>query len=450
MNAITTGTDLRLIFPGDPGWDEARLAYNLTVDQRPALIAVPTDHHEVAAAVEYARENSLRVAAQRTGHNASPFDSLADTMLLRTDALQGVEIDAQGRIARVGSGAKWGDVVPAASEMGLAGLHGSTPGVSIAGYSLGGGLSWYGRKHGLQANSVTAIEIVTADGGHRRVDHDNEPELFWALRGGGGNFGVVTALEFELYPLTEVYAGVLFYPFEQAVDVLHTWRDMQAQMPDEMTAIVRVMPFPDIEDVPAPLRGRTWALIDAAFMGGEAEGVELLRPLRDLGPVMDTFAMVAPVGISELHMDPPEPVPYTSGHALLSELPSGAIDEAVAMLDPMAGGPPVGLEFRPTGGALGRSAAHHGALDRFPGDFLMFVLGFVPEPGMIGAARAGVDRVSAVFSPYETGHYLNFVEQKVDARTFYSDDTFSRLQAVKAEYDPENIFRANHEIAPKA
>jgi hypothetical protein len=223
---------------------------------------------------------------------------------------------------------------------------------------------------------------------------------------------------------------------------------MQADMPDEMNAIVRVLPFPDLEEVPEPLRGQTWALVDAAFIGSEADGAELLRPLRDLDPIMDTFAMVAPVGISELHMDPPDPVPYTSEHALLSELPSHAIEEAVAMLTAGPDRLPTGLEFRPTGGALGRSAPEHGALDTFPGEFLMFALGMVPVPELMAPVHAEVVRLAEIFSAYEVGHYFNFVEKKVDSRAFYTDETYARLQAVKAEYDPENVFRANHEIPP--
>ena len=193
-----------VIEPGRDGWDAATQAFNTTVVQEPALVAVPADVADVIAIVEFARANGMQVAAQRTGHNAEPIGAMDDVILVKTDGLQGVEIDLGRRIARVASGSKWGDVVPRASDLGLAALHGSTPDVSVAGYSLGGGVGWYARKLGLSTNSVTAIELVTADGRLRRVDLDNEPELFWALRGGGGNFGVVTALEVQLYELPEI------------------------------------------------------------------------------------------------------------------------------------------------------------------------------------------------------------------------------------------------------
>ncbi len=212
-----------VIGPEEAGYDAERSGFNAHVDQRPALIAVPNNAEDVRAVVRYAAANGMRVAPQRTGHNMNPLGPLDETILLKTSRLDRVEIDARSRCARVGSGARWGDVVPQASPLGLAALHGSTPDVSIAGYSLGGGMGWYARKHGLAANSVTAIELVTADGELRRVSAQTEPELFWALRGGGGNFGVVTALEFDLYPVEEVYAGVLFFPYERAEEVMQAW-----------------------------------------------------------------------------------------------------------------------------------------------------------------------------------------------------------------------------------
>src|SRR3954466_12185254 len=254
----------RVVRPGDADWDTARQAFNLTVDQRPAAIAFPVDAADVATAVDYARDAGLRVAPQRTGHNAAPLGALEDVLLVRTDALQGIEIDAGRGRARVNAGAKWEDVVPAASDLGLAALHGSTGDVSVVGYSLGGGLGWYARQHGLAANSVTAVELVTADGEHVRADCDNEPvradcdnepELFWALRGGAGNFGVVTALEFDLFEQPLDYAGVLFFPWERAGEGLHAWREGLPSTPDEVTSVGRIMQFPPLPQVPGAFRG---------------------------------------------------------------------------------------------------------------------------------------------------------------------------------------------------
>ena len=204
---------------GSDGYEANRGAFNVLLSQDPAGIVTPRDARDVAEAIAYAKAEGLRIGAQRTGHSAEPLGDLSGTLLLRTAAMSGVSIDADRRIARVGSGALWGDLVPQASEMGFAAAHGSSPTVGIVGYSLGGGVGWYGRKHGLQCNLVTAIELVDAEGNERRVDADNDPELFWAMRGSAGDFGIVTALEFELLPIHEVFAGALFFPVERMGEV---------------------------------------------------------------------------------------------------------------------------------------------------------------------------------------------------------------------------------------
>ena len=353
--------------PGDDGYDAARQAFNLMVDQRPAAIALPVDAEDVAEMVRFAREHGHRVAPQRTGHNAGPLGSLEDTVLVKTNELNEVTIDREARHARVGGGAQWQDLVPQASELGLAALHGSAPDIGIAGYTLGGGMGWYARKLGLAANSVTAFELVAADGRLVRADRDNEPELFWALRGGGGNFGVVTALEFELFPVGEVYAGVLFFPFDRSSEILHAWREWITSVPEEVTSVGRMIQFPPFEDIPEPLRGQSFAVVEAVCMMSEDEATELVRPLRELGPGMDTFAMVPPAGIAELHMDPPLPVPYLSANDLLGELPARAVDELVGAVGPGSDSPLLSVELRHAGGALARPEPGHGALASLPG-----------------------------------------------------------------------------------
>ena len=220
-----------VLTPYDETWDAARQAWNLTVDQHPTAVAVPE------SAADVRRDRGLRPRggpagrAAGTGHGASALGSLDETILIKLHRLRGVEIDAERRTARVEAGVVWIEVVEAAAEHGLAALAGSSPDVGVVGYTLGGGLSWLARKYGIGANQVTAAEIVTADGTLRRVDRMNEPDLFWAIRGGGGDFGVVTALEFALFPHTEVYAGVLWFPVERAREVLRAWRDWRPSCP---------------------------------------------------------------------------------------------------------------------------------------------------------------------------------------------------------------------------
>jgi FAD/FMN-containing dehydrogenase len=269
-----------LLTTEDVNWNVERLAFNILVDQQPFGIALPRSADDVSEVVRAAAANGRRVAAQRTGHNAAPLGSLAGTVLLRTAGLGGVRIDAEARRARVGAGALWGDVVPKASELGLAALHGSSPNVGIAGYTLGGGVSFYDRKHGLACNRVTAIELVTAGGEQIRVDAENEPDLFWALRGGGGSFGVVTALEFDLLPLPEILAGALLFPAEQASEVLQGWREWIAGVPEEMTSVGRLMNFPPVPEVPEPFRGKSFAVLEAIYCGDPADGEELAQTVH--------------------------------------------------------------------------------------------------------------------------------------------------------------------------
>jgi FAD/FMN-containing dehydrogenase len=431
--------------PGEADYDAARGAFNLNVDQRPALIAEPGSREEVAAVVDFARQEGLRVAPQRTGHNAAPLGPLEGTVLLKTNRLDRVHVDPAARCARTGSGARWEDVVPQASELGLAALHGSTPDVSVAGYSLGGGMGWYARKHGLAANSVRAIELVTADGEIRRVDHENEPELFWALRGGGGNFGVVTALEFDLRPIPEVYAGVLFFPFERAAEVLHAWHEWTDGVPDEVTAVGRLLQFPPLEVVPEPVRGKSFAVVEAVFLGTEAEGRELMAPLRALAPAMDTFSMVPPAGIAELHMDPRDPTPYDSNHALLGELPARAIDDLVAAAGPGSGSSLVSVELRHTGGELSRRRLGNGAIASLPGRFASFAVG-ISAPGIAEKTAEDLARVAAATREHEAGHYLNFVERATATEACFDPDIAARLAAARDAYDPQRLLQPNHEI----
>ncbi|MGN6815930.1 MAG: FAD-binding oxidoreductase, partial [Solirubrobacterales bacterium] len=419
--------------------------FNITVDQRPAAIVVPRHTKEVAATIRFAAAEGLRIAPQRTGHNAAPMGSLEDSILLKTTAMDRVSIDAPARRARVGAGARWEDLVPQASELGLAALHGSTPDVSVAGYSLGGGLGWYARKHGLAANSVTAIEVVTADGEIRTATATSELDLFWALRGGGGNFGVVTALEFDLLPIAEVYAGALFFPFERTEEVLKAWLAWTADVPEEVTSVGRMLQFPPLEVVPEPVRGKSFAVVEAVFLGSEAEGAELIEPLRKLGPAMDTFAMVPPVGIADLHMDPREPVPGATDHSLLGELSERAIEELVIAVGPESGSTLVSVELRHTGGALARAGEGSGAVATLPGNFASFAVG-IAVPELAAKTEADLARFAAATRPYEAGHYLNFVEHTVPGESFFTPETAARLRAVRDTYDPERLLQANHEI----
>lgn len=439
----------RVVAAGDGDWDAARQAFNLALDQRPELVAFPADEQDVVRAVRFATARGLRVAAQRTGHGAGPLGDLSGTLLLNLAALDAISLDGERRRARVGAGVRWEDVVPQASKLGLAALHGSAPDAGVVGYTLGGGTGWYARKHGLAANRVTAVELVTAAGERVRADHDREPDLFWAVRGGGGCFGIVTALEFELLPVGHVYAGVLFFPFERAAEVLHAWREWTETVPDEITSIGRLLQFPPFPQVPEPFRGRSFAVVEAVCLLDHAEAADLLAPLRALGPATDTFATLPPAGIAGLHMDPPEPVPALTQHQLLAYLPAQAVDDLVAVAGPGSGSPLISVELRHLGGAVAREADHHGAIAAVDAPFLEFAVGPAPEPAVADAVAAHLAKVTDALHPYDAGtRGFNFQDARVDAGTFFDAATLARLRAVKAQVDPGNAIRGNHELAP--
>ena len=451
MTFLTTPPDQqydrlgRLVHVGDPDWDDARSTFNLLDDQEPAAIAFPRDEDEVAAVVTYARANGLRVAAQATGHNATPLGRLEDTLILNTSQLTGVDIDADARRVRVGAATKWESVTPKLSELGLAGLHGSSPDVGIVGYSLGGGIGWLSRKYGLMANSVTAIEIVTADARLRRVDATNDPELFWALRGGGGSFGVVTALEFEVVPLREVYAGALFFPVSRIKEVLTTWTGLLPSFPEELTTWASVIHFPPFDFLPDELRGKSFMVVLGAYLGDEDEGRRLLAPLRDLGPEMDTYAVQPPVALAELAMDPPIPLPFRSRTALLDQLTPDAIDVVARVAGD--GSALALVEFRHIGGALSRRTPGAGARETLPGNIAFLGLGVVPEPGLAPIVESELGEVAAAVEPEHISDYFNFVMEKTDTSRFFDSATWELLRRVKSTYDPHDVFRGNHQVA---
>ena len=432
----------------DEAWDSARQTFNVLHDQRPAAIVRVASADDVAETVRYAAQRGLRIAPQSTGHNAGPIDGLEDALLVRTDALQEVRIDVAARRARVGSGVRWAAVSDPASEAGLAALHGSSRDVGIAGYSLGGGVGWLARKHGLQANALTAVEIVTADGEVRRIDHDNETDLFWAVRGGGGNYGVVTALEFDLFPAPEIYAGALFFPFERAPEVMHAWHELVAAgLPEEITTVARVYQFPPLPILPELLRGKSFTVVQAAYLGNERDGAELIRPLTELGPDMNTFGMVEPAALGHLAMDPDQPLPYASSARIVADASHATID---AFLDSAGPGSPsqlASVELRSMGGALARRPEGAGARATLQGDYLMFAVGGVMSPEAGPVVQGQADGIAAALAPWDAGaRYVNFEERTSDARLFYDEDTFRLLRALRTEWDPSGLFLANHEI----
>jgi len=442
LSALSTA-----ILPGDPGYDEARQAFNTAVDQRPAAIAHPATAADVAALVSAARAAGLRVAVQGGAHNAGPQGDLQDALLIRTTRLDEVTIDPVAQRARVGAGVLWQQVVEAATPHGLAALHGSSPDVGVVGYSLGGGIGWLARRHGLQSSRITAARLVTAAGEIVEVDAEREPDLFWALRGGGGNVGVVTELEFELLPIAAAYAGMMAWDWSQAERVLQRWAAWAPGATEDVTTSARIMQFPPLPDVPEFLRGRQMVVIDGAVLGEPAAAAQVLQPLRELGPEIDMFGTLPMPALTRIHGDPEQPLPSTSGTQMLAELPPEAVSAFVRAAGPGSGSSLVLAELRQLGGALGRPAPGGGAVSQLDGAFVAFALGMAFDEEMAGRSQIHADRVKDALAPWAGGRpYLNFVEERIETAVAYEAEVFERLRAIRAQVDPTGLFRANHEI----
>lgn len=437
--------------PGDLGYDLARMPWNVAFDQRPAAVAYPASTADVVDVVRAAAAAGLRVAPQGTGHNAGPLGSLADVVLLRTSAMTGVSVDPAACRVRVRAGTLWQAAVEAAAAHGLTVLHGSSPDVGVVGYSLGGGIGWYARSLGLQANAITAAEIVTADGRVLAVDADHEPERFWALRGGGGNVGVVTELEFRAFPFTTAYAGMLVWDWSRAAAVVPAWADWAVDAPEAATTALRLMQLPPIPDIPEPFRGRQLVIVDGAVTAADDEAQAILAPLRALAPEMDTFARVPTASLTRLHMDPEEPTPAVSQTATLPAMPPEAVEALLATAGPGSGSSLLMTELRQLGGALARPAPGAGALPALDGQFVLLALGLAITPEMGAQSQQDARRIAAAMAPWDTGRrYLNFTEEAVDVAAGYDAEQWQRLQAVAAAADPAGRVVANHGVAHRA
>jgi FAD/FMN-containing dehydrogenase len=457
MTIDLTGTqpaaDLRglcegwLFLPGDAGYDLARTPWAVQVDQRPAAVAVPHSAAEVSDVVRAATAAGLRIAPQSSGHGASPFATadLSDVVLIRLHELTGVSVDAERRVARVLGGTLWQPVVDAAAVHGLAALHGSSPDVAVAGYTLGGGLSWYARAHGLAAHHLTAVELVLADGRIVRADAEHDADLFWAVRGGGGSFGVVTALEFELLPISDVYAGMLLWPGDRAAEVAHAWARWTTTVPDTVSTACRLMSFPPLPELPPFLSGRKLVVIDGAVLESDERAAELLASLRELSPEMDTFGRIPTAALTRVHMDPEGPTPSVSDSIMLDSLPSQAVDALLATAGPTSGSSVLAAELRHLGGALSRPV--DAALGSLPGRYLGFFVGIAPVAEVATVGRADATRAVEALAPWASGgRYLNFDDNVVDVSRGYGDLSWRRLQQVRIAVDPDRRLVANHAI----
>ena len=353
-----------------------------------------------------------------------------------------IEIDAPGRRARIGAGVLSQPLADAAAEHGLAYLAGTSPNVGVLGYALGGGLSWLVRSHGLACNSILAAEVVTADGRLVRADLETEAELFWAIRGGGGNVGAVTSIDLELFPIPEIYAGTLFWPIERAAEILNAWRRWIETVPETCASLGRMLQLPDAPFLPDHLRGRAFVLVEVAFTGSVAEGEALAQPLRDLEPEFDVLGLMPTNRLSLVNMDPEDPLPYSGEGILLTDLVPEAIDRIV---DAFVGSPLLHVEVRHLGGAAAVRSPDHGVLDAIDQPFVCFTFGLTPDADALAAVDRQVQVLLGGLAPWDSGRrYLNFAESRIDPRSIFPPEGYERLRRARQRYDPTGLFRANH------
>jgi FAD/FMN-containing dehydrogenase len=439
----------RVATPNDSDWDQARMAWNLAADQQPSAVAFAESGEDIVATVRFAAENGLRVSGQSTGHGAVALGSLEGAILIKTERMRRVEIDAIAQTARVEAGVLSVELAEAAQQHGLSGLPGSSPDVGVAGYHLGGGLSWFGRQYGFACNRVRAIELVTADGEALIAEADNEPDLFWALRGGGGDFAVVSALHLDLVPVADAYGGAFLFPGAVGAEAVRIWRDWATGIGENVTSVVRFLRPPDIPDVPEPLRNTPLLTIDGACIGSREEGEAAFAPLLEIGePMMNTFDQVPPAALCRIHMDPEQPVPGLGHHRVLRELPDEAIEVFASMSGPDSGTPLLLTEIRQLGGALSRPAENGGALSHLDAGFAMFGIGMPMTPELGQAIEAHHDRLHEAMEPWAAdGGYFNFAERPCDADEILPPEICARLAEVKRKWDPGNRIVGSHAVS---
>ncbi|MFI6037306.1 FAD-binding oxidoreductase [Streptomyces sp. NPDC051315] len=444
----------RTLHPGDDGFEEATSGWLLTVEHRPAAVVVAAGADDVADAVRFAAAANRPIAVESTGHGRSVAADGA--VFIATGGLRELSVDPQAATARIGAGLRWGEVLAAAARHGLAPLCGSSSEAGVMGYLTGGGLPLTCRTYGFAADHVRSLELVTADGRIRTVSPAQEPDLFWAVRGGKSNFGVVTAAEIDLVPLRSVFAGELYYPGEDPAHTAHVVRSYLAwaeEQPDEMSSSVTLLRFPDLPKVPDAYRGRSFVLVHIVHTGDGAQGARLVAPLRALGPETDTCATRPYTQLTEIHHDPKHPVRVHFRSALLSELDDGAVEALVPFIDPAAPGDPfVNIELRHLGGALNRPPRRAHAVGTRGAAFHLWTRRPAPAEEA-GAARRAADEVLERLRPWDTGDLLpGFLfdhdgdPQRV--RRAYAEPDHRRLTELKTEYDPHNLFRINHNIPP--
>lgn len=442
FSALRSQTCGEVFTPETPGFAEASLGFNLAEPHRPDAVVQVVDAADVAAVVRFAAQRGLPVRVQATGHVIGT--PMSGGVLVSTVRMRDVDIDVEHRAARVGAGVRWEEVIAAASPHGLACLCGSSPDVGVIGYTLGGGMGPMARTFGFNADRVHRIHMVDAKGLVLEIDRQNQPELFWALRGGKPDVGIVTEIEFGLMDLDTYYGGAIYFPGDQASAVMHAFASWAPGLPESVSTSIALLWLPDLPEVPDPLRGRLSVHLRFVHIGSPERGAELLAPMRAVtSPLIDQVDVHPVQAIATVHQDPTEPMPARDEGLLLRELPAQAIDALLAVCGPNTEVPLVMVEVRLMGGALARGGGDSAVGGR-DGQFSVFVVGPYPPP-----LRAAVDASSAAvldaLRPWSTGgaliNFQGFATRPHQVRAAWPAEVRARLDDIKRTWDPDGVFR---------
>ncbi|TDC52281.1 FAD-binding oxidoreductase [Jiangella ureilytica] len=437
----------RACTPGDDGYDDVRRPWNLLVDQHPALVVMARSAADVQASVRLARERGLPFAVQSSGHGAVRGND--DGVVVNVTELTGVAVDAERQVARIDGGTRWRAVLEAADPHQLAGLSGTAPTVGAIGYTMGAGLGLLLRRYGFAADSIVAADVVTADGALVRASADENPDLLWAIKGGGGNFGVVTSLEVRLQHVPAVHHGTMIYPGARAADVLRTWADWTGQVSDDVTAAAMVMTVPPAPTVPEPLRGQHVVMLRATIAADHGDELEALRSALG-APIADMFRTTGYLEAALSGSEPTDPMPSAGRSTALAELGDDVIG---ALTDLAAPGSPVpGVEIRHLGGAAAKE--QDSPLSHRDAPYVAAAHALAATPEQLAAVEERLDHGFAALGDAARPHgFLNFLAPGSTpevVKAAYSDAAYERLQQVKRTWDPDNVFRYTHNIPPAA
>jgi FAD/FMN-containing dehydrogenase len=445
-----------LLLPTSPGYDIVRRIWNGAIDRHPACIARCTGVADVAAAVRFARDRDLEIAVRGGGHNVAGTAVCDDGIVIDLSAMRAVSVDPVERTALVQGGALWGDVDHETQAHGLATTGGIVGHTGVGGLSLGGGIGWLMRKHGLTVDNLVEAEVVTAEGEIIRASANDHPDLFWALRGGGGNFGVVSSFLFELHPVgPTVMAGPVFWAAEDTTDVLRFYREFVTDAPDELGNVIRLGTIPPLPVVDEDLHFRPAIAVASCFAGPVEDGERAVRALRQFGtPLVD---LVGPTQYVDHQSSLDDTVPHGWHYYWKATNLAGLSDEVIDIVAEHAydaTSPRSYASMFHMGGAAARATREATA---YPGrdveHNIIIDAAWLPEQDdTVGAAETAWARTFLdALQPYRAGVYVNFLDSDDDTsrvREAYGDDTYRRLVEVKAKYDPENVFHNNKNIQP--